>query len=132
MMEKQNSATILEALDGKKGLWQDLVDYLEAHYNHEPVVTREGKERSLTIRYRKGGKTLVTLYPKENEFVVLVVLGKEEVEKAKATRLNKNVKEVFEKARQYHEGRWLWIKPRTKADIESIFKMLALKRKPKD
>lgn len=131
-METPKSAGVMKGLGGAKGLWLELVDGIAARYDHEPVVVREGKDKSWTIRYRRGGKTLVTLYPREGEFTVLVVLGKEEVEKAARATLNETVKGVFAGARQYHDGRWLWLKPKTKGDVDSIFKLLAVKRRPKE
>ncbi len=122
---------ILAELGDASLLWTDLVDYLASRYDHEPIMAREGKDQSWTIRYRKGGKTLVTLGPGKGEFVVLVVLGKDEVAKAKAVRLSGRVKETFETAKQFHDGRWLWIRPSTKADVESILALLAVKRRPK-
>jgi len=122
---------VVAELGDRSSLWTDLVGCIASRYDHEPVVSREGKDRTWTIRYRKGGKTLVTLYPRKGEFVVLVVLGKDEVAKAKAVRLSKRVKGTFEAAKQFHDGRWLWIRPSSKADIESISSLLAVKRRPK-
>jgi hypothetical protein len=123
---------LLGQLGQKAGLWNEITGYLAESYGHVPVLTREGKDRTLTIRYRKGGKTLVTLYPREAELVVLVVLGKEEVAKARKLKLTKNVKATFEKAKQFHDGRWLWLKPANEKDLESIFLLLNVKRKPKE
>jgi len=122
---------IVAELGGASELWSSLVDSLASRYDHEPVKLREGKDQTWTVRYRKGGKTLVTLYPRKGELVVLVVLGKDEVAKAKAVRLSGRVKETFETAKQFHDGRWLWIRPSTKADVESILALLAVKRRPK-
>ena len=126
-----NDKDILKELSVKADLWKELTRYLEAHYEHVPIITFEGKDRTLTIRYRRGGKTLVTLYPGKGEMTVLVVLGKDEVAKAKEAKLNKSIKGSFEKARQYHDGRWLWLHPSSKGDIESIEALLAVKRTPK-
>jgi hypothetical protein len=89
------------------------------------------KEYDWTIRYRKSGKTLVTLMPEKDGFCVLVVLGKEEIAKAVTLKLNPFVKNIFQTAKQYHDGRWLWVRPRNEKDIESIKTLLMVKRKPK-
>ncbi len=64
---------------------------------------------------------------------MLVVLGKKEVAKVEQleNKLSKKVQELFRNTDQLHDGRWLWIKPSSKADIKSIKVLLNVKRKPK-
>lgn len=134
-MASKDSAPTLKDLcrqiSNRVNLWSELTEYIAGHYDHEPVIRQEGKDASLCIRYRRGGKTLVTLYPREGEFTVLIVLGKDEVAGAKKLKLSRNVKNTFRNAKQYHDGRWLWVHPRCKDDIDSVFSLLAVKRKPK-
>ena len=118
---------------GKKGsLWKILRMYLAEQYSHEPVMSIGKKEYDWTIRYRKSGKTLVTLMPEKDGFCVLVVLGKKEIEKVKTMKLNPFIKNIFLTAKQYHDGRWLWIRPGNQRDIASIKKLLTAKRKPEN
>jgi hypothetical protein len=93
----------------------------------------DGEKYGWAIRYRKSGKTLVTLYPERGSFMALVVLGKPELVKAKAlaARLSKRVQAVLKDATQLRDGRWLWIRPASKADIDSIRVLLGVKRRPK-
>jgi hypothetical protein len=131
MPVEPSERTILKLIGTKAPLWRDIRKYLASHYEHEPVMSIGKKEHDWTIRYRKSGKTLVTLCPEENQFCILVVLGKNEVAKAKDIKLNSFVKNIFETAKQYHDGRWLWIRPKSKDDIESVKILLTVKRKPK-
>ncbi|MDQ7799427.1 MAG: DUF3788 domain-containing protein [Candidatus Edwardsbacteria bacterium] len=119
------------ALIGPKAeLWSEIRTYLASHYDHMPELSVGKKEYDWTIRYRKTGKTLVTLMPEQGGFCVLVVLGKEEIEKAGQAKLNKYVQDVFESAKQYHDGRWLWIRPKAKRDLNSIITLLRIKKGP--
>ena len=125
---------MLELLGKKAALWSDLREYLASNYPQcLPVFTVEGKGADYTIRYRKSGKTLVTLYPADKALTVLVVLGKKEVAKVEQfeNKLSKKIRELFKNTNQLHDGRWLWIKPSTKKDIESIKMLLKAKRRPK-
>lgn len=134
MQSEHNEPTerqILKLIGKKGGLWTDLRRYLAEQYICEPVMSIGKKEYDWTIRYRKSSKTLVTLMPENNGFCVLVVLGKKEIAKAVTLKLNPFVKNIFRAAKQYHDGRWLWIRPRNKKDIESIKELLTVKRKPK-
>ena len=93
----------------------------------------EGKNKEYVIRHRKSGRTLVTLYPARSSLVVLVVLGKKEVAKTEALmdKLSTKVRKLFQETDQLHDGRWLWIKPSSKTDVESIKLLLSTKRRPK-
>lgn len=124
---------ILSLVGKKADLWEKLRDYLASHYPHTPEFSMGKKEHDWTFRYRLGGKTLVTLSPEENGFCVLVVLGKDEVERVTKEKnlLSSKVREIFETSKQFHDGRWLWMRPKTKAELESIKKILAIKRKPR-
>ncbi len=125
---------MLNLLGRKATLWSDLREYLVNHYPEcVPVFSVEGKSRDYTIRYRKSGKTLVTLYPASKSLTVLVVLGKKEVAKVEAfeSKLSDKTRELFRKTNQLHDGRWLWINPTSKTDLESIKMLLNAKRRPK-
>ncbi len=128
---KPTEKMMLKLVGTKASLWSEFRKYLITQYDHEPVLSIGKKEYDWTIRYRKSGKTLVTLIPEKNGFCVLVVLGAKEVAKAKSADLNPFVRNVFKTAKQYHDGRWLWIRPKNKKDIESIKTLLTVKRKPK-
>jgi hypothetical protein len=120
------------ALVGRKAeLWSEILTYLASHYDHAPELSIGKKEHDWTIRYRRSGKTLVTLMPEQDGFCVLVVLGKEEIEKTRQIKLNKYIQDIFKNAKQYHDGRWLWIRPKTKSDLASIITLLRIKKAPK-
>lgn len=104
-------------------LWSEMRKHLEENYDFVPELMYYGKKYGWTIRYRKGGKTLCSLFPEKDAFTVLIVLGRKEVEK---THLmidklsSEEVRSLFENTEQLHDGRWLWIRVLTKDDIESI------------
>jgi hypothetical protein len=48
-----------------KEAWQDIRRFLEDHYDLLPETVFYGAKYRWTIRYRKGGKTLCSLFPKK-------------------------------------------------------------------
>jgi len=114
-------------------LWCDLREYLASGYDHVPELDFGGKKYGWSIRYRKSGKTLVTLFPESGGFTALVVLGKKEIVKAEAVldKLSMKVRKLFRETNQLHDGRWLWLRPTSKADLESIKMLLNAKRRAK-
>ncbi|MBU7015932.1 MAG: DUF3788 domain-containing protein [Theionarchaea archaeon] len=136
MLDSETEPTeedILRTVGERKDLWLDLRKYLEIHYDHVPELDFGGKKYGWAIRYRKSGKTLITLFPEEGAFTALVVLGRKEVEKTQSLldELSPGVRSLFENTQQLHDGRWLWIRPCSEGDIESVKTLLATKRKPK-
>ena len=124
----------MDAILGRRvGLWSDLRQYLDDSYAHKSEMSFDGPRYGWAIRYRRSGKTLVTLYPERGSFTVLVVLGKNEVGKAQQTAadLTRRVRDVMEKAEPRRDGRWLWIRPETKGDVKSVRTLLSAKHRPK-
>ena len=130
---KPTEKQMLELLGKKATLWSDLREYLATHYDHTPELDFGGKKYGWAIRYRKSKKTLITLFPERGGFTALIVLGREEIAKVNAIldELSLNVREILITTKQLHDGCWSWIRPSSKADIESIKALLGMKRQPK-
>jgi len=131
--QEPSEGDILIQLGNSSSLWFDIRSCLDQMYDFVPELVFYGKKYGWTIRYRKSGKTLCSLFPEKDAFTILVVLGKNEVGKVDSAidQLNPNVRSIFENADQYHDGRWLWIRVFSNEDVESIKFLLTKKRKPK-
>jgi hypothetical protein len=118
---------------GDPELWISLKNYLKTSYEIIPEYVFYGKNYGWTVRYRKNRKTLCSLFPEYGAFSVLIVLGKKEVEKAMviADTFSGKVRDVLMNTEQLHDGRWLWIRPGSQAELNDIIEILKLKRKPK-
>ncbi len=125
-------ADILKTV-GKKKVWLDLKQYLEQNYDFVPELVFYGAKYGWTIRYRKSGKTLCSLFPEKGAFTVLLVLGKQEAEKALSMldEFSTRVRKLLNGAEQRRDGRWLWIRVVTSADADDVKELLKVKRKPK-
>ena len=122
---------ITKTVGKKSSLWLEIQKYLEEYYDFTPELIYYGQKYGWTLRYRKSGKTLCSLFPEKDAFTVLVVLGRIEVEKTFSIidMLNLEVRTLFENAEQKRDGRWLWIRVLINADVESIKVLLNIKRK---
>jgi len=112
-------------------MWKQIAQYMRENYDFEPVREKGGMDA--TVRYRKSGKTLLTFYPKGGEITVLIILGKDEVQKFESSRgeFSPEIVELFTSTKQYHDGRWLHIRVPPFDNLEDIKKLLLMKRKPK-
>jgi hypothetical protein len=115
-----------------KGAWVKLRRFLKENYDIEPEMIFD-KKHGWDVRYRKSGKTLVTLTPEKGAVRILIVLGREESEKALSMRneLSAHMYNLIENTKQLHDGRWLWIRLFQTEDAEDVEKLLPIKRKPK-
>ncbi len=110
--------------------WENLLSFIAEKFAIPPEMNFGGKNYGWNLWYRKGGKSLVTLYPHQDSFIAQVVLGKDQVEKALALELGENVGGVLRNTPQLHDGRWLFITARSERDVADTQKLLMVKRKP--
>ncbi len=137
MTEKTHKPTEEEIVsfigEQAKDAWLDIRQFLEDNYGLVPETVFYGAKYGWTIRYRKSGKTLCSLFPEKGGFTVLIVLGKKEAEKAFLIRdeLSSKIRKLLGDTEQLHDGRWLWIRLLTANDTDDVKKLLQIKRKPK-
>jgi hypothetical protein len=112
-------------------LWQRLTTFIADAYVIEPTYVPPSRNYGWDVKYRKGGKTLVSLTPEEGRFTALVLLGEKESEAARALDLGAHVRKVFDEARPLRDGRWLIIPVESNRDVEDIEALLAVKRRPR-
>jgi hypothetical protein len=119
------------ALGAKQALWEGLTRFIADNYPIPGEWNFGGKNYGWNLWYRKSGKTLVTLYPQKESFIAQIVLGKDQVEQALNLKLGNNVGTVLTETPQLHDGRWLFIKVKTKKDVRDIQQLLQVKRRPR-
>lgn len=132
-LDKEHRPTekeIKRALGKRYGLYKALIDFMKRSYQLDGELSYGGKNYGWNLWFRRSGKTLLNLFPQDGFCIAQVVLGKEQIEKAKVLKLGKRVAEVFSKASQFHDGRWLYAPVKTAKDAKDIQDLVALKRKP--
>ena len=82
-------------------------------------------------KYRRGGKTLCTLYAKENYFSILIIFGKDERAKFENVQnaYSNEIQSIYKNSTTYHDGKWMSFEP-VNSLLEDIQKLLCIKRKP--
>jgi hypothetical protein len=135
MLDKETKPSEEDMLDtiATPETWLDLTRYVEESYDCSPEPKFFGKKYGWMLRYRKGGRTLCSLFPERGAFSVLLVLGGKEAEAALGVRddLCPPVRQVLEETEQLHDGRWLWIRVLGADEAADVKRLLAFKRRPK-
>lgn len=132
--DKEHRPTLQEindTLGSRQPLWQQLLQFIADNYQLPEDLSFGGRKYGWNIWYRRSGKTLVSLYPQKEYFVAQIILGKDQVEKAYQLKLGKNVRTVLEETPQLHDGRWLFIKVRSKKDVNDVQELLQIKKRPR-
>ena len=113
-------------------VWEKLCKTIEKAYDMDQLWDKGYREWIYEYKYRRGGKTLCTLYAKEETFGLQIIFGKDERAKVEAIRneLSEEVRQIYENAHTYHDGKWVMFYPTDTAMFEDFMKLLRLKRRP--
>ena len=131
---KPDKERILKTLGKTAGVaWNDLQQFLGTYYDFAPETVFYASKYGWTVRYRRSGKTLCSLFPEEGAFSVLLILGRKEAGKAILilNEFSTDLQKIIMDTEQLHDGRWLWIRVLAIYDIDDIKELIKIKKKPK-
>lgn len=113
-------------------VWKELCEIIDKRYDMERICNSVSKEWKYEYKYRRGGKTLCSLYVKDNCIGFMIIFGKNEREKFENDRHNysKKVQAIYDEAKTYRDGKWIMFIVNDTSMFEDFIKLLAIKRKP--
>ena len=107
--------------------WNEFVQFVEKSFGVSGEWKYYGKNYGWALRFRKGGKALVSIYPGEQSYTTQMILIKSVVSTARKMRLGKTVRAAIEKARPYPEGRWVFLRVDSGSNARGARELLLLK-----
>ena len=113
-------------------VWQELCSVIDGKYDMERLWNTGGKNWIYEYKYRRGGKTLCSLYAKSNCVGFMIIFGKGERAKFEEIRdtLSDSVCSRYDEAKTYRDGKWVMFEPTDISEFDDYIKLLAIKRKP--
>ena len=113
-------------------VWQALCSTIDVKYEMDRIWDTGGKNWTYEYKYRRGGKTLCSLYAKDNCFGFMIIFGKDERTKFEEIKdtLSTAVCRQYDEAKTYHDGKWVMFEPTNTAEFDDYIKLLTIKRKP--
>ena len=133
MLEKIPTEEELLSIMGEERfkVWTEINSFIEENYDVELSWDKGGKTGLYELKYRKSGKTLCALYPRELGMRMLIIFGKAEREKFENSRkeFTQYINDFYENTHQYHDGKWLYSDITDDKLIEDIKKLLLIKKK---
>lgn len=133
MLDKIPTREELLSLMGAESFatYSELTGFVEEHYSMDLLWDKGRGEDVFELKYRRSGKTLCAIYARDHALGALVVLGKAEREKFEARRsdFGQYINDLYDRTRQYHDGRWMFL------DVDSgnaneVKELILIKRKP--
>ena len=117
MFEKENFNHIPTEYEIKEyinnDLWVDFCEYMKDTYNAVPKFefSKCSWEYGWNIKFKKGSKSLCTVYPRENYFTILVVIGKNEKKLLEdmLSCFSEHVRKICKEKPEGNGQRWLMI-----------------------
>jgi AraC family transcriptional regulator len=116
-------------------LYDDLDSYLKQDYNVQPQLffsnctMDKGFWKGWNVKYKKGGKSLCTLYPKQGYFMVLIPVSAKNKNEADliVTRCSKYIQELYNKTKSGKTGKSLAVEVKNKSILHDIKSFIALR-----
>ncbi len=122
-----------EEIDGyvASPLWGELRGFLEGRYGVAPAAeySRCGMAPGWNVKYKKGGRSLCTLYPREGGFDCLIVIGAREEAGAGLAlpACTPYVRELYRAAKPLNGGRWLMIAVDAPEILEDVKRLIQVR-----
>ena len=132
-MEKPDKKILYDLLGTACGAWDAMVRYIGEHYDPQEIWEDGRKAGVYACRFRKGGRTLCSLFARENAFGFMVIFGAKERAAFEADRDSypEEIRAVYDETHQYHDGKWLKFDETDDRHVPVFERLLAIKRKPK-
>ena len=116
-----------------RDLWQDVNSYIQQEYKVSPKIkySKCSAKPGWNVKYQKSGKSLCTLYPEQDGFVVLVViiLGLVPVIEARSGEFDPAILAIIKSAKPFNGTLWLMFQVKSDVILNNVKQLLSLKHK---
>lgn len=135
VLYNQNYKPTMESLSEfvNNKLWDELCKFIEASYSRSPLIefSRCSMQKGWNVKYKKGGKSLCTLYPMVGFFIALVVIGEKEQFEAEIfiTYCSDYVQNLYNDTPFSCGARWLMIEVKESAVLNDVMKLIQIRAK---
>lgn len=84
------------------------------------------------LKFRRSGKTVLTIYIRQEHYDFLVIFGKAErdIFEARRNDFPHKIQEIYDNSKTYHDGKWMTISVADLDTLEAVKKLVLIKKKP--
>lgn len=124
---------IEEYITGEAKLrWHNLISQIETSFQAKPKIAYSvcAAKPGWNIKYKKSGKALCTLYPEQEGFVVLIVLGLKDMDLFDTVRqgYTEYINKLYDGVKPFNGTKWLMIDVTDQRISDDVLKLMHLKR----
>ncbi len=120
-------AEVRAALGPAAARWDALVAFCEAAYRPRADWAFLGRAYGWMLRFRKSGRTLLSLFPGRGAVTALVVVPSDAFTRVPDLGLTAHVADAVAGAQAYAEGRWVYASVEDDADVASVRALVELR-----
>ena len=121
-------ASVRKALAEARAAWDDLEAHLAETYGLKSSFHfMYGERYGWALRFERSGRLVLAMYPNHGHLTVQIILSQAQIAVAKAMTLPQRILRVIEGARNYPEGRWLFIPVWSAKGAKELRSLIALK-----
>jgi hypothetical protein len=121
-------ASVRRALAEARPTWDAFKRYLAETYGLKGLFHfMYGERYGWALQFRRSGRFVLAMYPNQGHLTVQIILNRAQVATATGMGLPSRVLKVLEAAKDYPEGRWLFIPVRSQKGAEELKPLVALK-----
>ena len=111
--------------------WKALNTFIQQKYQVPPKISYSkcSAQKGWNIKYQKSGKSLCTLYPEKESFIILIVIKLELVDfiESMASSYDPTVMKIVRTAQPFNGTKWLMIRVESEAIMKNVQDLLVFK-----
>ncbi|MEA4846375.1 MAG: DUF3788 domain-containing protein [Clostridiaceae bacterium] len=116
-------------------LWKQINDFIRQRYKSLPRIMYSicsGKP-GWNVKYQKSGKSICTLYPEKDSFVVLIVIMLDLLPliEAMSEELTEETLQTIRTARPFNGTKWLMLQVKNDLQLDDVKQLIILKQDTK-
>jgi hypothetical protein len=127
--QKPSEDQIKKSVGNKFKQWAEIDSYLMDVIKAKSAYKFYGKNYGWALGYSKSSKSIISLYPSQNDFTIQMILKKEYEKEIIKLIKNKEVQDLINNTHEFHEGKWIFIKNSKINSITIIKHMIDIKLK---
>lgn len=116
-----------------KEMWQDINIFIQDKFKSSPRIafSKCSGKPGWNVKYQKSGKSVCTLYPEKDGFVILIVVTKElaTVIESMNSEFDLKIMQLIKSTKLFNNTLWLMIQVDSEAIAKDVKKLLLLKHK---
>jgi len=110
-----------------KECWDGLVMYLLDERKLKAGYKFYGKNYGWALGFTRRGRSVVSLYPDEDDFCMQIILNEEQEERALRSIDDGGLRKVIHDTARIHEGKWIFMKASQFKDAGEMKRLVAIR-----